>query len=185
MVRPSLHRLLLRASAALFAVLVLAAWSSRAEAQYKNAQIGFEGGYMFLGNESALHSHGLLLGLRGGYKASDRWWFTARAAVSFRGEETGSNRTVVLFHLVPVDVRYYFQTDAFRPFVGLTNSFQLLFNQTIETNVMWGPGITAGMEFRLKRDLFLGFQGDAKWLFVFEAPDVPLVTLTTQLIFFL
>ncbi len=157
-----------------------------AAAQYKNGQIGFEGGYMFLGEDAGLDSHGFLVALRAAYKASDHWWFSARAGVSFRGEAaTNSERTVVLFHLVPIDARYYFQTDAFRPFVGVTNSFQILANQTIASGVFWGPGATAGMEFRLRRDMFLGVQVDASWMFVFEGRDAPLITTTTQLLFFL
>jgi hypothetical protein len=157
----------------------------QALAQYKSGQIGFEGGYMFIGRDAGLDSHGVLAALRGGYKASDRWWFSARAGVSFRGEQATSNRTVVLFHLVPVDARYYLATDAVRPFVGVTNSFQILANQSIPSSVFWGPGAVAGVETRLARDLFLGFQVDASWMFVFEGPDAPLVTATSQLIFFL
>jgi hypothetical protein len=166
--------------------LAFAALAPReAAAQYKSGQIGLEGGYMFLGEDTGLDSHGFLLALRGGYKASDHWWFSARAGVSFRGEQGFSNRTAVLFHLVPVDARYYFKTDAFRPFVGITNSFQLLANQSIQSSVFWGPGAVAGAEFRLARDMFLGVQLDASWMFVFEGPDAPLVTATSQLIFFL
>jgi hypothetical protein len=33
--------------------------------------------------------------------------------------------------------------------------------------------------------MFLGVQLDASWMFVFEGPDAPLVTATSQLIFFL
>lgn len=161
------------------------AWvPSEAQAQYKNGQIGFEGGYMFLGSKSGLDSNGVLVGLRGAYKGSDNWWFTARAGISFRGEEF-SDRTVVLFHLVPAAVRYYFFTDRFRPFLGVTNSFQFLANNTGPSSVFWGPGVNGGMEFRLKRDLYLGFQADAFWMFVFQGPDAPLITTTVQLNFFL
>lgn len=157
----------------------------RAEAQYKNAQFGFEGGYFFVGEKSMLTPHNFSIGLRGGYKSSDHWWFTARAHLSFPGDDAPAANTVVLLHLVPVDVRYYFLTDSFRPFVGVTNSFQLLFNQQIESSAFWGPGVTAGMEFRLRRDLYLGFQLDAYWMLVFEGDDAPLATMTTQLLFFL
>lgn len=156
-----------------------------ASAQYKNAQFGFEGGYFLIGRDSQLTLHNFMVGLRGGYKSTDRWWFTARAGLSFPGDDGAANNTVVLLHLVPVDVRYYFQTDSFRPFVGVTNSFQLLFNQEIESAAFWGPGVTTGMEIRLRRDLFLGVQLDAYWMFVFEGEDAPLITATTQLLFFL
>ena len=164
--------------------LCILGWSNDAEAQYKNGQIGFEGGYMFLGSNSGLDNHGVLLGLRGAYKGSEHWWVTARAGVSLRGE-TFSDRTVVLFHLVPAAVRYYFFTDRFRPFLGVSNSFQFLANNTTDSTVYWGPGATAGAEFRLRRDLFIGFQLDAFYMFVFQGPDVPLITSTIQLNFFL
>lgn len=157
-----------------------------AAAQYKSGQFGFEGGYMFLGEKTGLDSHGFLLGLRGAYKGSDNWWFTARAAVSFRGEQNSlRNNTVVMLHIVPVEARYYFATDSVRPFLGVTNSFQFLANSNLPSEVFWGPGLSGGAEFRLKRDLFLGFQADAFWMLVFEGPDAPLITATTQLIFFL
>ncbi|MCK6550871.1 outer membrane beta-barrel protein [Myxococcota bacterium] len=157
-----------------------------AEAQYKNTQFGFEAGWFFVGKDSGLApANNLSFGLRGGYKSADRWWFTARAHLAFTGDVSPRDNSVVLMHLVPVDVRYYFQTDAFRPFVGLTNSFQILFNQDIESDAFWGPGVTAGMELKLQRDIYLGFQVDAYWMFVFQGADAPLATATTQLIFFL
>lgn len=184
-----LARTLCKWAAAAVLALGLFLVGDRAEAQYKNGQIGFEGGYFFLtntGSEGFLDPHGFLLALRGGYKGTDHWWFTARAGVSFRGEEDPlSNRTVVMFNLMPVDARYYFLTDNFRPFVGVGSTFNFLFNQSIETSVIWGPQATAGLEFRLRRDMFLGFQADAGWNFVFEGSDAPFVTLTSQLIFFL
>ena len=156
-----------------------------AEAQYKNGQIGFEAGYFFLGEEGLLDQHAFLVALRGAYKASDHWWFTARAGVSFRGEPQLSEKTVVLFHLTPIDARYYFATDRLRPFVGLTNSFQFLFNNSTDSTVWWGPGVVAGLEIFLRRDMFLGIQADTSWMFVFEGPDVPMVTTTAQILFFL
>lgn len=157
-----------------------------AEAQYKNGQIGFEGGYMFLGEDTGLDSHGFLLGLRAAYKASDHWWFTAKGGVSFRGEQGRSQRTVVLLHVVPVDARYYFLTDKVRPYLGVTNSFQFLFNTgVVQSSVFWGPGVTGGVEFRVARDIFIGLEADAYWMFVFEGPDAPLITTSAQLIFFL
>lgn len=158
--------------------------ASPAAAQYRNAQFGFEGGYFFVGSASGLDSHNFSLGLRGGFKSSDHWWFTGRAHLGFAGEPV-SDATVLILHVVPVEVRYYFETDAFRPFAGITNSFQFLFNQTIEANAFWGPGLAGGMEFKLRRDLFLGFQLDAYYMVVFDGDDAPLLTLTTQLIFFL
>lgn len=173
----------LAASAALLTVFVLG--SPQARAQYKNGQFGFEGGYYLLGKSSELTMHNFTVGLRGGYKVSDRWWFTGRAHIGFIGERTASGNTVVLFHLVPLDARYYFKTDALRPFIGVTNSFQFLFHQTIENTVRWGPGVTAGLEIRLHRDIYLGFETDLYWMLAFEHSGAPLFTLTTQLLFFL
>lgn len=157
-----------------------------AEAQYKNGQFGFEGGYSYLGSDSALDEHSFLLGMRGAYKGTDHWWFSARTMIGFRGEQsTLSTNTVVLFHVMPVDVRYYFLTDTFRPFVAAGTTFNFLFNQTIESSVFWGPQLSVGAEFRLKRDLFLGVQVDAGYNFVFQGPDHFASTATAQLIFFL
>ena len=162
-----------------------------AEAQYKSSQFGFEGGYMFVGEGTGLNSHGFLVGLRAAYKGSDHWWFSARAGLSFRGDidtELGGSfrsNTVVLTHLVPVSARYYFLTDSTRPFLGITNSFQFLTNQESNASVFWGPGASGGIEFKLRRDLFLAFQADAYYMLVFGGDDTPLVTFTTQINFFL
>ena len=160
-----------------------------AHAQYKNNQFGFEGGYMYIGDATGLDPHSFLIGMRAAYKVSDHWWFSARAGLSFRGDDpiVGGNRsnTVVLFHLVPVEARYYFLTDFTRPFVGVSNSFQFLTNQQIDASVFWGPGVTAGIEFRLRRDLFIGFQADAYYMIAFGVDDAPLATFTTQINFFL
>ncbi len=180
--------LLLAASAA--AALAGLTVPTSAHAQYKNNQFGFEGGYMYIGDGTGLDSSGALIGMRAAYKASDHWWFSARAGLSFRGDEipgVGSTRdnTVVLFHLVPVAARYYFLTDFTRPFVGVTNSLLFLTNQEVDTSVLWGPGVSAGIEFRLRRDLFLGFQADAYYMISLDIDDAPLVTFTTQINFFL
>ena len=179
-------RLSLKWAAAALLCLGLLGVGGEAQAQYKNGQIGFEGGYFLLGKDLGLDEHSFLLGLRGGYKGTDNWWFTARAGVSFRGEQNPlANNTVVIFHLMPVDARYYFLTDNFRPFVGIGSTFNFLFNQTIESSVLWGPQVIGGVEFRLRRDMFLGIQVDAGYAFVFEGPDAPFVTATSQLLFFL
>ena len=184
-----LARLLLLVAPLMAGAIALCSPGS-AQAQYKNNQFGFEGGYMFIGDATGLDSSGPLIALRAAYKASDHWWFSVRAGLSFRGDEVpqlGSTRsnTVVLFHLVPVEARYYFLTDFTRPFIGISNSFQFLTNQEIDSSVFWGPGATAGIEFRLRRDLFIGFQADGYYMFAFGVDDAPLVTFTTQLNFFL
>lgn len=158
---------------------------TEASAQYKNAQIGFDIGYMFNESDSLLDEHGVLVALRGAYKASDHWWFSARAGLSFRGETAGTRGTAIVFHLMPVDARYYFKTDSFRPFVGIGNAFQFLFNNEVAPGTMWGPGALGGVEIKIVRDVFVGLQLDAYYMFVFEGPDYPVVTATSQLIFFL
>ena len=145
---------------------------------------------MYIGDATGLDQHGFLIGLRAAYKASDHWWFSVRAGLSFRGDQIPNqgnfeSNTVVLFHLVPVEARYYFLTDFTRPFVGISNSFQFLTNTEIDASVFWGPGVTAGIEFRLRRDLFLAFQADGYYMIAFGVDDAPLATFTTQLNFFL
>lgn len=155
-----------------------------AHAQYKNLQFGFEGGYQFIEDDLLVDEHGPILGLRAGYKASDHWWFTARALVSFRGDLSPADNTVVLFHLTPVDVRYYFETDYFRPFVGGSTAFHFLFNTDVPSTVQWGFGPVLGAEFKLKRDLFLGIQADGLYMLAFDGQNVPVFHATTQLLFF-
>ncbi len=155
-----------------------------ARAQYKNAQLGFEVGYGFYAPDLLLDEHHLEVGLRGAFKAEDHFWFSARGLLSFRGEPI-SERTVVVLHLTPVAVRYYVLTDTFRPFVGVTNAFQFLFNSALGTRVFWGPGAEVGAEFKLSRDIFLGIQADALYMFVFQGKDDPMLTVTAQLNFFL
>lgn len=157
-----------------------------AQAQYKNGQIGVDVGYFFMEADSGLDEHGFLVALRGAYKASDHWWFTARAGVSFRGEQSNlSNSTVVLFHLQPVDARYYFLTDRIRPFVGVTTAFTFLANQTLPWGVGWAPGANAGIEIRLQRDMYIGFEVDGYYNLIFEGDDHFALTASSQLIFFL
>ena len=160
--------------------------ASTAEAQYKNGQIGFDVGYFFLEADSGLDEHAALVALRGAYKASDHWWFTARAGVSFRGEQSNlTNNTVVLFHLQPIDARYYFLTDRIRPFLGVTTAFTFLANHTLPWTVGWAPGVDGGIEIRLRRDLYLGFEIDTYYNLIFEGDDHIAVTATSQLLFFL
>jgi hypothetical protein len=159
--------------------------AERAEAQYRSYTFGFETGYMALTEGTELRPHNFAVGLFGGYKLSDNWWFSGRALVSFPGQLDLAPNTVVLLHLVPVSVQYYFLTDAFRPYVGLSNSFQFLVNNNTSTSVFWGPGVQAGMEFKLRRDLFLGLKADGYMMLVFEGPPAAVITTTAQLIFFL
>jgi hypothetical protein len=156
-----------------------------AEAQYKDGQLGFEVGYGFYAPDLLLDEHNMMIGLRGAFKAEDHWWFSARGLLSFRGEQNISERTVVILHLVPVAARYYILTDSFRPFVGITNSFQFYFNSSRGTPVYWGPGAEVGVEIKLWRDVFLAFQADVYYMFGFESLDDPMFTLTAQLNFFL
>lgn len=155
-----------------------------AEAQYRSYTFGFETGYLALGEGTELKTHNFALGLFGGYKLTDHWWFSGRALLSFPGQLDNSPNTVVLIHAVPISVQYYFLTDAFRPYVGLTNSFQILANADTDSSVFWGPGATAGLEFKLMRDVFLGFKTDA-FLMINFTQLTPVVTATAQAIFFL
>jgi hypothetical protein len=161
--------------------------SHPAEAQYKNYTFGFEVGYLGQTAGTLLKPHNLALGMFGGFKFSDHWWFESRALVSFPGQLDNAPNTVVELSITPVSVRYYLETDAVRPWVGVTNTLQLLFNNTFDHTAYWGPGVGAGIEIRLRRDLYLGFEGDFFHLFIFqgEAGDAWLGTVTSQLIFFL
>ena len=160
--------------------------ADEAEAQYRNYTFGFEGGYMFLGENTELDAHNISLGMFGGYKASDHWWFYSKASLSFPGQQNNLPNTVILLHIVPISVRYYFYTDAFRPWVGLTNAFQQYFNtNAISQTTWWGPGVHAGVDFKLQRDLFLGFEGDAHYLINFEGPNTPVFSGFANLTFFL
>jgi hypothetical protein len=160
--------------------------SREAEAQYKSGQLGFEAGYGFYEDDLLVDEHNFMVGLRGAFKAEDHWWFSARGLLSFRGDlDQNSGRTVVILSIVPVAVRYYILTDSIRPFVGITNTFQFFFNTGDGTPIGWGPGGEVGIEIKLVRDIFLGFQADVDYLFVFERADAPIVTVNAQLLFFL
>ncbi len=163
----------------------LLAFPEAAQAQYRNFTFGFEGGYMALTAGTELRPHNFGIGLFGGYKLSDHWWLSGRALLSFPGQLDRQPNTVVLLHVVPLSVQYYFATDAVRPFVGLTNSFQFLFNNDTSKSAFWGPGVEAGIEFKLRRDLYLGVKSDGFMMLVFEGPPAAVISVTTQLIFFL
>lgn len=172
-------RLLL--SAALFAAVLFA--SESAQAQYKNYQFGFEGGVLYYGDDISVpvEDVGPLIAFRSAYKASDHWWFTSRAGLSFREQTFGTGETIFIFHLQPIDVRYYFLTDRFRPFLGLTNQFQFFLNGNAGT-VFWGPGATAGFEAKIRRDVFFGLQGDV--VYAIGDGEFPVIATTAQLNFF-
>jgi hypothetical protein len=159
--------------------------SETAEAQYKGNQFGVEAGYFFLGEDAFINQHNPGFGLRGAFKTSDHWWLTARGLVSFAGDQLDNSRTVFLLYIEPIAGRYYFETDAVRPFVGISNQFIFLFNRSVGGSVMWGPGGQAGIEFRIARDLFLGFQADAYYMVAFEGNNIPTITVNSQIIWFL
>lgn len=156
-----------------------------AEAQYRSYTFGFEAGYMLLTEGTELMPHNLGFGLFGGYKLTDNWWFSGRALLSFPGQLDRAPNTVVMLHVVPISVQYYFATDAIRPYVGLTNSFQVLFNANTSASAFWGPGVGAGLEIKLRRDLFLALKSDGFMMLVFEGPPAAVVSVTSQLVFFL
>lgn len=181
-VRAPISGLVLATAVAVLPALVPA---GRAEAQYRSYTFGIEAGYVALTAGTRVLPHNFGIGMFGGYKLTDNWWFSGRAMVSFPGEPTSPN-TVVLLHLVPISVQYYFLTDAFRPYVGLTNSFQVLVNTVSDRPLMWGPGVTAGFEYKLRRDLFLGIKADSFMMLVFDEPDpAAVITATAQIVFFL
>jgi hypothetical protein len=171
--------------ALLFSFLILAQ-ANRAEAQYKSYTFGFEGGYLAMTDGIGLKAHNFDLGIFGGWKASDRWWFAAKADLSFPGQLNNAPNTVIVLQLAPIMVKQYFLTDAFRPSVGLTNAFFFTINGDASVpTAVWGPGVNAGMEFKLARDLFLGFEGTAYYTFNFDGGDAAVFTVNTQIIFFL
>ncbi len=161
--------------------------SGDAEAQYRNYTFGFEGGYALFTEGTGLKPNNFALGMFGGYKSSDHWWFSGRALISFPGQRDNSPNTVIHLHFTPISVQYYFLTDNFRPYVSLTNAFQFSANTSGNTvpGVLWGPGVEAGMDFKLRRDLFLGFKATGLYMLKFDGPSAQVVTVTSQLIFFL
>ena len=161
--------------------------SSTAEAQYRNFTFGFEGGYAFFDDATALKSNNFALGMFGGFKLSDHWWINSKALLSFPGQLDQAPNTVIGLQVAPASVRYYLSTDAFRPYGGLTNTFLFLSNtsENFPQTVWWGPGIDVGLEFKLRRDLFLGLSADAYYMFNFEGPAAPVINATAQVIFFL
>ena len=156
-----------------------------AQAQYRSYTFGFEAGYMLLTAGTELRPHNVGFGLFGGYKLSDNWWSSGRALLYFPGQLDRAPNTVVVLHLVPISVQYYFATDALRPFVGLTNSLQILINANTSSSAFWGPGLNAGVEFKLRRDLFLSIKSDGFMMLVFSGPPAAVISVTTQLVFFL
>jgi hypothetical protein len=176
-------------SRSLLPYLVLAgacALPATAQAQYRNYTFGFEGGYSLLTAGTELKPHNFALGIFGGWKSSDHWWFSGRALISFPGQLDNAPNTVIHLHFVPISVQYYFSTDTVRPYLGLTNSFQIFFNGTENIpDALWGPGLDGGLEFKLRRDLFLGFKTDLFWMLRFEGSSAFVFTATSQIIFFL
>lgn len=174
----------------LFALLMLsgtALWApSIAQAQYTNQQFGIEAGYQFIEDDLGLNVHAPAFGLRAGYKADDHSWFTARTLLSFRDDVLPRERTILVFNLTPLDYRYYFLTDSFRPFLGAQTAFQFIANaETGTSTVQWGFGPVGGVEFKLARKLFLGIQLDGLYMVAFGADSIEVFQANTQLLFFL
>lgn len=167
---------------------ILAGPSAPAWAQYRGHQFGFEAGYLGFGNSAVerpadVENHGPMVGVRTGWKLTDRFWLTNRAALSFRDQlPTRFDQTIYILQVVPVAARYYFMTDRFRPFMGVTNAFHFFLNGSAG-NVFWGPGGSAGFETRLRRDVFLGLQVDV--LHMWGDGEFPTVAISLQLDFFL
>jgi hypothetical protein len=184
----ALRRLLFVLSLALAAsVTANLALEGEAQAQYRSFTFGFEGGYMNLAGDTALKAHNPALGLFGGYKADDHWWFYSKALVAFPGQLDNAPNTVILLHLVPASARYYFATDRIRPWAGITTAFQSYFNvgPGVPQDIWWGPGVNAGVDVKLRRDLYLGLAADAFYMFNFDGPDAEIFTISSVLTFFL
>ncbi|MEM1022246.1 MAG: hypothetical protein AAGD10_19700 [Myxococcota bacterium] len=138
------------AAASLFA-------ASEVEAQYKSTQFGYEAGYRWISNRTGLSSSAPFIGTRVGYRLSDNLWLSSRIGFDFRDQLVGEPLTVFLLHLTPLDARWYFTTDRFRPFLGLTTAFQFFLNGPL-ASANWGPGALGGFEARIFPDVFLGIQ---------------------------
>ena len=151
-------------------------------AQYKNNVFGIEAGHIYAQSDILKTPHAPVIAIRGGHKISDKFWITSRVGLA-PNQNAADNNTLVLIHLVPIEIRHYFKTDSFRPFVGLASVFNLTANKGI-SSVFWGAGPSIGAEFKLKRDIFLGLQADGSWMFS-ESESSASVRSTLQLIFFL
>ena len=182
-----LSRGMVRAALMLVAFAIAFGSSSSASAQYKNAQFGFEAGYLGYGTTNnraaaAVENHGPMVGVRTAWKLTDHFWLTNRAAFAWRDQIELVDRTIFILHLVPVAARYYFMTDRFRPFVGVTQSFQFFMNGQAG-HVFWGPGGSAGFEVRLRKDVFLGLQADV--FHMWGDGEFPAAAISLQLDLFL
>lgn len=156
-----------------------------AEAQYTGEQLAFEVGYQFLEDDLGLRPHEPVFGVRVGVELTERIWYTTRALLSFRDDLAPRDRTVLLLHLTPLDLRYYFLTDRFRPFLGASTAVHILGNTPTRSVVQWGGGPVGGFELELRRNLYFGVQVDAAYLYGFGNGDVESFHANTQLIFFL
>jgi len=145
--------------------VLLSMTSGAANAQYRSGQFGFEAGYLGFAEPNSnrateVENHGPMVGIRAGYRITDNVWLTQRAALSWRDQQpVRFDETIFVLHLVPVAARYYFATDRIRPFVGVTNTVQFFTNGQAG-NAFWGPGGSAGVEWRWGRDIFSGLQVD-------------------------
>ena len=170
--------------------LVLAGLMSSANsawAQYKSFTFGFDLGYINLDPETDVRDHNVAVGAFGGYKIEDNWWLYSRADISLSKHTNPSlNNTVVLLHIEPVSVRYYLFTDRYRPWIGLSSVFNHFANRTDgKLPTWWGPAISAGFDFKLSRDLFLGLEAQEYYLINFDGPDAFGFRGGVQLIFFM
>jgi len=139
-----------------FVVTAMLAGASEAEAQYKNTQLGYEAGYRQL-SRPFLSPSAPFIGARVGYRLTDHLWLSSRVGFDFRDQVAIEPLTVFILHLTPADARWYFMTDRFRPFLGLTTAFQFILNGPLNS-VNWGPGAIGGFEARIFPDVFLGIQ---------------------------
>jgi len=156
-------------------------------AQYKSYTFGFDLGYVNVEPTTQVRAHNWVFGAFGGYKIEDHWWIYSRANVSFTKHTNPSlSNTVVLLYAEPIAVRYYVFTDRYRPWVGISSVFNHFANrQDGGLPTWWGPAVSAGFDFKLRRDLFLGLEGNSAYLINFDGPDALTFRGGLQLIFFL
>jgi len=167
--------------------VVFFASAPSASAQYKSYTFGFDIGYLNVDANTGIRADNVAVGAFGGYKIEDNWWLYSRADVSLSKHINPSLiNTVVILHVEPVAVRYYLFTDRYRPWISVSSVFNHFANrQDNGLPTWWGPAASAGFDFKLSRDLFLGIEAQQYYMINFDGPDAWGFRAGTQLIFFM
>jgi len=172
-----------RAVGLLFALVIMLGAANEALAQYKSAHIAFEFGYQYTSERLvSLENSAPFMGVRVGWKLTDRWWMTSRIGFGWRKLDARiANLTTFMLQLNPLDVRYYFLTNRFRPYLGATTALQAFVNGPANTEAPanWGPGAVGGFEARLSPDVFLGLQ--AEFVHMATEPQYATFGVNTQM----